>query len=605
MVADAEKLRVFISYSRDDLDFADQLDFALDGIGFNATVDRHGIAGADPWKRRLGELIRDADTVVFVLSPSSARSEICQWEVTEATRLGKRIIPVICRPIGDTHAPEQLTELNYIHFYGEPKVPGSGFGSGLIKLVAALNEDPVWLREHTRLLGLASSWDAAGRPTNRLLSGDDINKATEWLTERRRSKTEPTELHLAYIRVSDDERIAKHGEARKQLEERERLVRNEEAALAERAAAQQLALDANSRAIRSTRIGAFAAICLAIGVGFFGWKAQINAQRADFEAQSARENLKLVEAEADRSEAILKIGRNIEERRFTGKVSSAGRLIFYGDAEDYETSTVAILYSEGGQRYLCTGVVISPSTVLTTGHCSCGYDYTIAFGAEVEKSAFRVVAHAVRRFPGYNCGTQSVQKGIDFAVLIFDPATLPKTVEVGSIFSIARIIHPDAATSESLSLRAVGYGLNQTQQTGAKWSTQMTIQSPSCSEAWANDFGCAKSTEFLLSDVNYRKLSLKNKGKLSNQSQFYLNACDGDTGAAAFSTFIQYQKDGPTRKSFLVGLASRGVGGNSSLGSNAICGGGAIFEFVGHPVVQEWLKTLNIDLKIEEFETIE
>jgi len=30
--------------------------------------------------------------VVFMLSPASARSEICAWEVEEAARLGKRIL---------------------------------------------------------------------------------------------------------------------------------------------------------------------------------------------------------------------------------------------------------------------------------------------------------------------------------------------------------------------------------------------------------------------------------------------------------------------------------------------------------------------------------
>ena len=74
---DKGKLRVFISYSRDDLYFADQLDAALDACG----------------------LISEADTVVFVLSPASARSEICAWEVEEAARLGKRILPVNCRPL--------------------------------------------------------------------------------------------------------------------------------------------------------------------------------------------------------------------------------------------------------------------------------------------------------------------------------------------------------------------------------------------------------------------------------------------------------------------------------------------------------------------------
>jgi len=92
--SDKEKLRVFISYSRDDLKFADQLEAALNLCGFECLIDRHDISGGEDWKRRLGSLISEADTVVFVLSPNSARSEICDWEVEEAARLNKRILPV-------------------------------------------------------------------------------------------------------------------------------------------------------------------------------------------------------------------------------------------------------------------------------------------------------------------------------------------------------------------------------------------------------------------------------------------------------------------------------------------------------------------------------
>jgi len=175
--SDKGKLRVFISYSRDDLKFADQLDAALDMYGFECVIDRHGISGGEDWKRRLGNLISEADTVVFVLSPSSARSEICAWEVERAERLNKRIIPIISQPLGDTKPPPQLRERNYIFFYEEPKLPGSGFGTGLVQLVTALNTDFDWLREHTRYLQRAIEWDRGGRPTNRLLSGNDIAEA--------------------------------------------------------------------------------------------------------------------------------------------------------------------------------------------------------------------------------------------------------------------------------------------------------------------------------------------------------------------------------------------------------------------------------------------
>ena len=51
--SDKGKLRIFISYSRDDLAFADQLDAALNTCGFESLIDRHGISGGEDWKRRL------------------------------------------------------------------------------------------------------------------------------------------------------------------------------------------------------------------------------------------------------------------------------------------------------------------------------------------------------------------------------------------------------------------------------------------------------------------------------------------------------------------------------------------------------------------------
>src|SRR5262245_49363788 len=119
--SDKGKLRVFISYSRDDLDFADQLAAALDLSGFECFIDREGISGGEEWKRRLGNLISEADTVVFVLSPDSARSETCNWEVEEAARLNKRILPANWRPLEGVSPPAGLRDLNYIFFYKEPK----------------------------------------------------------------------------------------------------------------------------------------------------------------------------------------------------------------------------------------------------------------------------------------------------------------------------------------------------------------------------------------------------------------------------------------------------------------------------------------------------
>src|SRR5215468_4319885 len=279
---DKGKLRVFISYSRDDLEFADQLDAALNACGFECIIDRHGISGGEEWKRRLGNLIRESDTVVFVLSPTSARSEICDWEVEEATRLGKRILPVMCRPLDGASPPPRLRERNYIFFYDDPKAaPGSGFGSGLAKLIAALNTDFDWLREHTRYLQRATEWDRGGRPANRLLSGDDIAEAKAWVSRRPKSAPEPTALHLDFIRASEEEAETRSSAQRKQLEAIAAAQAEREAALHEAEEALKQAADAQRKRARIRNIAFVVVSIFAVLAAWLFWNAEQQRTSAD------------------------------------------------------------------------------------------------------------------------------------------------------------------------------------------------------------------------------------------------------------------------------------------------------------------------------------
>jgi TPR repeat protein len=282
--SDNGKLRVFISYSRDDLKFADQLDAALSTYGFECLIDRHGISGGEDWKRRLGNLISEADTVVFVLSPSSARSEICDWEVEEAARLNKRILPVNCRPLEGLSPPPRLRELNYIFFYDEPKLPGSGFGAGLANLITALNTDFDWLREHTRYLQRAIEWETGGRPANRLLSGNDIRAAKAWAAARPKSAPEPTALQFDFIRASEEEAEARLSEQRKQLDAMAAAQAEREKALHEAEEALKQAADARRRRARIRNI---ALVVVGIMVGVAGWLGLYTA----YEAYQAEEIL--------------------------------------------------------------------------------------------------------------------------------------------------------------------------------------------------------------------------------------------------------------------------------------------------------------------------
>jgi TPR repeat protein len=288
---DRGKLRVFISYSRDDLDFADQLHAALNAYGLECIIDRH-ISGGEDWKRRLGNLISEADTVVFVLSPTSARSEICAWEVEEAARLGKRILPVNCRPLKGASPPPRLRDLNYIFFHADPKAPGSGFGTGLAKLVAALSTDFDWLREHTRYLQRAIEWDRGGRPVNRLLSGDDIADAKAWLARRPKNAPEPTALHLDFIRASEEEAEARSSAQRKQLEAMAAAQAERETALHEAEDALKQAADAQRKRATIRNISFVVVSILAVLAGWLYWNAAQQRKVAEKQRAVAEERKK-------------------------------------------------------------------------------------------------------------------------------------------------------------------------------------------------------------------------------------------------------------------------------------------------------------------------
>lgn len=95
MLEKGQKLKVFVSYSRRDVLFADQLVVSLEDRDYVCIIDRHDIAQGEEWRPRIRDLILQSDVIVFVLTENSASSPICTWEVEHALSLGKRIVPVL------------------------------------------------------------------------------------------------------------------------------------------------------------------------------------------------------------------------------------------------------------------------------------------------------------------------------------------------------------------------------------------------------------------------------------------------------------------------------------------------------------------------------
>lgn len=260
-----ERLKVFISYSRTDTAFADEIVAGLefDG-GFDVTIDRHDIHEGEDWQIRLGALIAHADTIVFILSQKSAASPICRWEVEQAKTLSKRIIPVQADSLGNVEAPPELAALNYVRFD-----EGRSFMAGLAGLRRALKTDISWLREHRRLLVRAQEWEAADRADNRLLAGTDINEAKAWLQRSAPGGLQPTELHRDFLQASDQAHELRLSAERERAEKLESAVKRTRIALA----------------------GALTLAIVAAGAGLVAWHQQQAAEEARAEAEENSRSL--------------------------------------------------------------------------------------------------------------------------------------------------------------------------------------------------------------------------------------------------------------------------------------------------------------------------
>lgn len=193
--AGERKTNVFISYSRKDSEAADRLHAALTARGFNPYLDKHDIAAGEDWKARLGGLIDSADTMVFLISPDSIASTVCDWEINHAELRGKRILPVLAREA--ENVPERLQRLNYVFMRSAEEE-----AAHLPRLADALAVDIAWIRAHTRYGEDANEWENAGRPGRLLLRGASIAEAERWRDTRTATAPQLIETQSAFIAAS-------------------------------------------------------------------------------------------------------------------------------------------------------------------------------------------------------------------------------------------------------------------------------------------------------------------------------------------------------------------------------------------------------------------
>jgi WD40 repeat protein len=194
--------RVFVSYSRVDATFASRLVSALLDRGYEAYMDQRDILPGEPWQERLGKLIEGADVVAFALSPDSVASTMCDWEINEAERLGKKVLPVVCRNVEVDTVPQRLKRLNYVFLRSDDE-----WAAQFDALARSLIIDIEWVREHTRIGATAIRWaEAAQQSPSKaealLLRGPELSEAENWISRQPANGPEVTTAQRSFVRAS-------------------------------------------------------------------------------------------------------------------------------------------------------------------------------------------------------------------------------------------------------------------------------------------------------------------------------------------------------------------------------------------------------------------
>jgi WD40 repeat protein len=217
---------VFISYSHEDKDFVHNIFSMLENRGRDAWVDWEDIPVTADWWKEICTGIEAAHTFIFVISPDSISSPICNFEVAHAIQHNKRIVPVVRRDVEETTAFgalaahnldknmlatlagrdilsvardnwQTISRHNWLFFKED-----TGFDKSFEKLIAAIDLDLDYVHMHTRLLVRAKEWVDGGRDTSHLLTGKGIDTAEQWQANSVGKNPSLTVLHAEYILAS-------------------------------------------------------------------------------------------------------------------------------------------------------------------------------------------------------------------------------------------------------------------------------------------------------------------------------------------------------------------------------------------------------------------
>jgi hypothetical protein len=115
----------FISYSREDSEFALRLAQDLKAAGAPVWLDQLDLKPGASWDNSIEDALKEAPEMIVILSPSSVRSENVRDEISFALKQGKTVVPVLYK---ECDIPLRLERKQHIDFR-------SDYARGLVHLL--------------------------------------------------------------------------------------------------------------------------------------------------------------------------------------------------------------------------------------------------------------------------------------------------------------------------------------------------------------------------------------------------------------------------------------------------------------------------------------
>jgi hypothetical protein len=109
---------IFLSYKREEYDFALALATRLKNAGVAVWMDKLEIRTSDNWSQAIKDALNSCVGLIAVLSPEYFASKYCPNELIRAYNMQRPIFPVLHRQIDPKEMPIELVSTQYIDFSG-------------------------------------------------------------------------------------------------------------------------------------------------------------------------------------------------------------------------------------------------------------------------------------------------------------------------------------------------------------------------------------------------------------------------------------------------------------------------------------------------------